>query len=55
MIPLSRAIEKYQLLPNDEDFVFDFTKNQVPFANRQTFPALTGTGGAFAFGKLDGT
>ncbi|KAH7322608.1 spherulin [Stachybotrys elegans] len=35
------AAERYALLPNDKDFFFDF--NQLPFANSQTSPALTGT------------
>ncbi|KAJ5294750.1 hypothetical protein PENANT_c014G10666 [Penicillium antarcticum] len=38
------AIDRYKLLPKDEDFVFDFTNSKAPFANRQTFPALVGSG-----------
>ncbi|KAI9158042.1 Spherulin-1A [Paramyrothecium foliicola] len=38
------AVDRYRLLPNDEDFIFDFKKSPFPFANRQSFPALVGSG-----------
>lgn len=44
--------DRYRLLPNDEDFVFDFNKSQAPFADRKTFPALTGSGGSMAAAAL---
>ncbi|OGE58348.1 hypothetical protein PENARI_c001G08227 [Penicillium arizonense] len=46
------AIGRYQLLPTDEDFVYDFTKSKTPFANRKTFPALVGSGTSFSVGQL---
>ncbi|KAF6837101.1 hypothetical protein CPLU01_03213 [Colletotrichum plurivorum] len=46
------ATDRYGLLPNDEDFVFDFNKSQAPFADRKTFPALTGSGGSMAAAAL---
>ncbi|KAF4997396.1 hypothetical protein FGRMN_3887 [Fusarium graminum] len=54
--------ERFNLLPNDSDFVFDFNdkKQDNPgkggmliAANRKTFPALVGTGSGMAFGKVD--
>ncbi|KAJ6164446.1 RmlC-like cupin domain-containing protein [Penicillium chermesinum] len=44
------SIERYKLLPKNEDFVFDFNKTTVPVANRQNFPALINTGVAFTCG-----
>jgi len=49
----SRATDRYALLPKDSDFVFDFSKGG-PFANRKTFPALVGSGGALAVGQMAG-
>ncbi|RAQ57653.1 spherulin-1B precursor [Aspergillus flavus] len=46
------AIERYQLLPKDEDFVFNFTASEVPVATSQNFPALVGTGASFSIGEL---
>ncbi|KAJ5359573.1 spherulin [Penicillium cataractarum] len=47
------AAERYQLLPKDEDFVFDFNKNaELPLANRKNFPALTGYGASFSLSQL---
>ncbi|TQN67872.1 Spherulin-1A [Colletotrichum shisoi] len=46
------AVDRYRLLPGDEDFVFDFKKSQSFFANRQTFPALTGLGGSMAVAEI---
>ncbi|BAE58607.1 unnamed protein product [Aspergillus oryzae RIB40] len=48
------AIERYQLLPKDEDFVFNFTASEVPVATSQIFPALVGTGASFSIGELPG-
>jgi hypothetical protein len=56
------AADRFALLPNDKDFVFDFnTKQENPgkggeliAANRKTFPALVGTGSGMAFGRVDG-
>lgn len=53
---LFSAAERYQLLPKDEDFVFDFNKNaELPLANRKSFPALTGYGASFSLSQLPGT
>ncbi|KAL2812349.1 RmlC-like cupin domain-containing protein [Aspergillus cavernicola] len=46
------AIERYQLLPNNQDFVFDFTTADVPIATSQNFPPLVGTGISFNMGEL---
>ncbi|KAF9871293.1 hypothetical protein CkaCkLH20_11214 [Colletotrichum karsti] len=43
---------RYKLLPNDEDFVYDFNTSQVALANRVTFPAVTGLGGSMAVASL---
>ncbi|KAJ5650416.1 uncharacterized protein N7484_004139 [Penicillium longicatenatum] len=46
------SIDRYKLLPKDEDFVFDFNNNTSLVANRQTFPALVGYGTSFSVGSL---
>ncbi|KAJ5785297.1 uncharacterized protein N7503_010509 [Penicillium pulvis] len=46
------AIDRYKLLSKDEDFVFDFTNNSMPIANRETFPTLVGSGMSFSVGQL---
>ncbi|KAJ5993576.1 hypothetical protein N7451_009300 [Penicillium sp. IBT 35674x] len=46
------AIDRYKLLSKDKDFVFDFTNSTTPFANRETFPALVGSGTSFSVGQL---
>ncbi|KAJ5525347.1 hypothetical protein N7494_011997 [Penicillium frequentans] len=46
------AIDRYKLLSKDEDFVYDFTNSTTPFANRETFPALVGSGTSFSVGQL---
>ncbi|KAE8150845.1 RmlC-like cupin domain-containing protein [Aspergillus avenaceus] len=46
------AVERYKLLPKDEDFVFDFAKSEVAVASSQNFPALVGTNTAFSIGQL---
>jgi hypothetical protein len=38
------AIDRYLLLPNDEDFIYTFNKDNSPVANAKSFPALVGTG-----------
>lgn len=56
------AIDRYALLPDDSDFVFDFNQEQanpgkggqLVAANRKTFPALVGTNSGMAFGRVDG-
>ncbi|CAJ0549618.1 Ff.00g032310.m01.CDS01 [Fusarium sp. VM40] len=55
------AADRFALLPNNDDFVFDFNKKQegagkggmLIAANRKTFPALVGTGSGMAFGTVD--
>ncbi|KAE8381331.1 RmlC-like cupin domain-containing protein [Aspergillus bertholletiae] len=47
------AVERYKLLPKDEDFVFNFTASDV-IASSQSFPALVGVGAAFSMGQLPG-
>ncbi|EAW14628.1 germin family protein [Aspergillus clavatus NRRL 1] len=46
------AIERYKLLPKDEDFVFSFTETSLPIASSQNFPALVGTGVSFSISQL---
>ncbi|RAL14774.1 germin family protein [Aspergillus homomorphus CBS 101889] len=47
------AIERYQLLPNDSDFVFNFTgSEEVPIASSQNWPALVGVGASFSISQL---
>lgn len=53
---LLSAIDRYQLLPNDDDFVFDFNQTDgTGFADAKTFPALVGTGASMAFAEVPGT
>lgn len=55
------AVDRYALLPKDEQFLFKFVDNIKPggkggdivAANRKTFPALVGTGSGMAIGFLD--
>ncbi|KAL2208806.1 RmlC-like cupin [Sarocladium strictum] len=55
------AADRFKLLPNNEDFIFDFNKPQenpgkggeLIAANRKSFPALVGTGAGMAFGRVD--
>lgn len=55
------AADRFKLLPENEDFIFDFNKPQenpgkggeLIAANRKTFPALVGTGSGMAFGRVD--
>ncbi|RAK97289.1 germin family protein [Aspergillus ibericus CBS 121593] len=47
------AIERYQLLPNDSDFVFNFTNTEdLPVATSQNWPALVGVGAAISMSQL---
>ncbi|RGP79442.1 hypothetical protein FLONG3_2403 [Fusarium longipes] len=54
------AADRFDLLPNDDDFVFDFNDKQdspgkggeLIAANRKSFPALVGTGSGMAFGRV---
>jgi len=46
-----RATDRYEILREDTDFIFDFNKDG-PIANRKTFPALVGSGGSMAVGDL---
>jgi hypothetical protein len=54
LISIHSAVDRYKLLPKDEDFVFDFTKSETPFANRKNFPALVGSGTSFSVAQLPG-
>jgi hypothetical protein len=54
MIWLFSAIERYKLLPKDEDFVFNFAGTSLPIATSQNFPALVGTGVSFSISQLPG-
>ncbi|KAL3461217.1 RmlC-like cupin domain-containing protein [Aspergillus heterothallicus] len=47
------ADERYALLPEASDFVFDFIKGAV-VATSETWPALTGIGASFSMGALPG-
>ncbi|KAF4974197.1 hypothetical protein FZEAL_8875 [Fusarium zealandicum] len=55
------AVDRFTLLPEDKDFVFDFNQEQqnpgkggqLIAANRKTFPALVGTGSGMALGRID--
>ncbi|KAG7125899.1 Spherulin-1A like protein [Verticillium longisporum] len=55
------AAEYFSLLPNNEDFIFNFNQPQpkpgkggeLVAANRVTFPALVGTSSGMALGRVD--
>ncbi|KAH8900541.1 RmlC-like cupin [Thozetella sp. PMI_491] len=47
------AVDRYKLLPNDESFVYDFSKTGAAFANHKNFPALVGTGGSMAIATFE--
>lgn len=49
---LCRAVQRYSLLPNDKNFTYSFEHSEALFANRQTFPALVGTGGSMAIAEF---
>ncbi|KAK3323607.1 RmlC-like cupin domain-containing protein [Cercophora scortea] len=52
------AVDRFKLLPNNDDFVFSFNQDQkgagkggrLIAANRKTFPALVGSGSGMAVG-----
>ncbi|UNI15305.1 hypothetical protein JDV02_001848 [Purpureocillium takamizusanense] len=46
------AAQRYSLLPDDKNFTFSFNQSEAPFANRQSFPALVGTGGSMAIAEF---
>ncbi|EFQ27718.1 cupin [Colletotrichum graminicola] len=54
------AADRFKLLPDDKQFVFDFNQPQnnpgkggeLIAANRKTFPALVGTGSGMAVGRV---
>ncbi|OIW28410.1 RmlC-like cupin [Coniochaeta ligniaria NRRL 30616] len=54
------AVDRFALLPDDKQFVFDFNQPQagagkggeLVAANRKTFPALVGTGSGMAVGRV---
>ncbi|KAH6883859.1 RmlC-like cupin domain-containing protein [Thelonectria olida] len=54
------AADRFNLLPDDVQFVFDFNKTQgvagdggnLTVANRKTFPPLVGTGAGMAVGRV---
>lgn len=49
-------IDRFKLLPEDKDFVFDFSKQDDQtsgIANAVTFPALVGTGQTFTVGEFE--
>lgn len=48
------AVERYELLPKNEDFVFDFNQNETPLATTKNFPALVGSGAALSYTQLPG-
>ncbi|KAK4195236.1 putative Spherulin [Triangularia verruculosa] len=46
------GVDRAALLPQDKDYVYNFSQNPGRFADRKTFPALVGTGGSLAVGIL---
>ncbi|KXH60206.1 cupin [Colletotrichum salicis] len=54
------AADRFKLLPDDKQFIFDFNQPQqnpgkggeLVAANRKTFPALVGTGAGMAVGRV---
>ncbi|KAJ3546368.1 hypothetical protein NM208_g2036 [Fusarium decemcellulare] len=47
------AVDRFKLLPDDKDFVFDFTKAEAGLANAKSFPALVGTGASLILAPLE--
>ncbi|KAL8352027.1 hypothetical protein RB601_002382 [Gaeumannomyces tritici] len=55
------AADRFALLPDDKQFIFDFNQKQanpgkggeLVAANRKTFPALVGTGAGMAVGRVN--
>ncbi|KAJ3498171.1 hypothetical protein NLG97_g1332 [Lecanicillium saksenae] len=49
------AAERYNILSDDKDFIFDLGQNNfASIANRQTFPAMVGTGTSIAAARFPG-
>ncbi|KAF5025418.1 hypothetical protein F66182_2520 [Fusarium sp. NRRL 66182] len=48
------VVDRYGLLPEDKDFVYDFNSSETGFADSKSFPALVGTGLSFASAPLPG-
>ncbi|KAL4790310.1 RmlC-like cupin domain-containing protein [Aspergillus venezuelensis] len=46
------AIERYEILSDDKQFVFNFNEGDVPVATSQNFYPLVGTGVSFNMGSL---
>ena len=60
MVDKTSVQDKFNLLANDSDFVFDFNRSvpggtggTVVAANRKSFPALVGTGASMAVGWIE--
>lgn len=47
-------VDRYSLLPEDKDFLFNFNSTPSAIANSQTFPALTGSGLSLASAQIPG-
>ncbi|KAM7200055.1 spherulin-1B [Naviculisporaceae sp. PSN 640] len=55
------AVDRFALLPDDKQFIFDFNQPQanpgaggeIVAANRKTFPALVSTGAGMAVGRIN--
>ncbi|KAF5566154.1 spherulin 1B precursor [Fusarium phyllophilum] len=47
-------IDRYSLLPEDKDFLFNFNSTPSAIANSQSFPALTGSGLSLASAQIPG-
>ncbi|KAM0561394.1 hypothetical protein ACHAPJ_003275 [Fusarium lateritium] len=48
------AIDRYKLLPEDKDFLYDFNSTQSGFAESKSFPALVGSGISLASAQIPG-
>lgn len=49
------AADRYALLPDDDDWVFDFNDSDTGMANAKSFPPLVGANAAMAFAELPGS
>jgi mannose-6-phosphate isomerase-like protein (cupin superfamily) len=45
------SVQRYDLL-KDDDFIYTFSNETSPFADRSSFPALTGLGGSMAIAEF---
>ncbi|KAM0352551.1 hypothetical protein ACHAPU_002221 [Fusarium lateritium] len=54
VLTLHSYVDRYTLLPEDKDFLFDFNGTDGGIATSQSFPALTGTGISLAMAQLPG-